>query len=76
LLPAEATSEPKIRIFGGSKVGKIQPKSRLFGRFYASPGGEVHLRVKSPGFAKFLVATLVPRERFQQRLAGCTLISR
>jgi hypothetical protein len=58
-LPAEATSEPKIRIFGGNKVlGKIQPKSRLFGRFYASPGGEVHLRGKSPGFAKFLVATL------------------
>jgi hypothetical protein len=27
--------------------------------FFLSPGGKVHLRVKSPGFANFLVATLI-----------------
>jgi hypothetical protein len=40
-------------------VGYFQPKRRDFGLFFGSPGGEVHLGVKSPGFANFLVATLL-----------------
>jgi hypothetical protein len=39
-------------------VGYFKPKRRDSGRFFGSPGGEVHLRVKSLGFANFLVATL------------------
>jgi hypothetical protein len=57
-LPAEATSTAKFRNFGVNKGGYFQPNRRDFGRFKGSPGGEVDLRVKSPGFEKFLVATL------------------
>jgi hypothetical protein len=57
-LPAAATLTSKIRNFDFIKVGYFQPKRRDFGRIFGSPGGEVHLRVKSPGFANFSVATL------------------
>jgi hypothetical protein len=57
-LPVGATSTVKFRNFGVNEVGYFQPNRRDFGRFKGSPGGEVDLRVKSPGFEKFLVATL------------------